>query len=86
MPHTILLEKLAKNYNLRGSLWHWVRSFLTGRNQRVLFRGAVSSWVDVTSGVPQGSVLGPLLFNLFVNDISNSTSSNCVSFADDISS
>ena len=57
---------------------------MTGRRQRVLFRGGVSPWVGVTSGVPQGSVLGPLLFNLFVNDISYSISSNCVLFADDV--
>ena len=69
---------------MRGRVWHWVRSFLTGRSQRVLFRGAVSPWVSVTSGVPQGSVLGPLLFNLFVNDISHSVVSHCVLFADDI--
>ena len=84
MPHHILLEKLATSFNVRGKLWCWVRSFLTDRKQRVLFRGGVSSWVNITSGVPQGSVLGPLLFNLFVNDISHSTSSSCVLFADDI--
>ena len=84
MPHHTLLEKLATSFNVRGELWHWVRSFLTGRRQRVLFRGGVSPWVGVTSGVPQGSVFGPLLFNLFVNDISYSISSNCVLFADDV--
>ena len=65
MPHHILLEKLATSFNVRGKLWCWVRSFLTDHKQRVLFRGGVSSWVNITSGVPQVSVLGPLLFNFF---------------------
>jgi hypothetical protein len=84
MPHHILVRKLASNFNIRGSLWSWIKDFLVDRQQRVTFVGMNSSWSVVSSGVPQGSVLGPLLFNLFINDISYNLSSNCVLFADDV--
>ena len=48
-----------------------------------MYRCALSSWTPVTTGVPQGSVLGPLLFNLFISDISRNVSTNCLLFADD---
>ena len=60
-----------------------IKSFLIGSQNRVMFQGALSSWTPVTSGVPQGSVLGPLLFNLFISDISRNVSTNCLLFADD---
>ena len=61
----------------------WITSFLTGRRQRVLFRGASSDWTDVLSGVPQGSVLGPLLFNIYANDLQLHLKSSIYAYADD---
>ena len=58
-------------------------SFLNNRKQSVRINGSTSSWTSVTSGVPQGSIIGPLMFLLFVNDIPQITSSNIMLFADD---
>jgi hypothetical protein len=61
----------------------WIRVFLLGRTQRVRVGGHLSEEVRVTSGVPQGSVLGPLLFLAYVNDISKNIESTIILFADD---
>lgn len=83
MPHDVLLYKLANHYNITGNIWKWIKSFVSGREQRVLYKGSFSSWLPVASGIAQGSVLGPLLFNLFINDLPFCTSSRCLLFADD---
>ncbi|CAM5083385.1 unnamed protein product [Natator depressus] len=61
----------------------WIRNRLTGRLQRVILKGELSGWREVTSGVPQGSVLGPILFNLFITDLVTKSVSVLIKFADD---
>ena len=82
VPHERLLHKLHQ-YGIRGKLLGWIEAFLTGRQQRVVVNGVRSEWVEVVSGVPQGSVLGPILFILYVNDLPQSIGSVCSIFADD---
>ena len=82
VPHQRLLLKLEQ-IGIRGNIHAWISSFLAHRRQRVLLDGCASDWSAVTSGVPQGSILGPLLFIIFVNDIPNCLSSPTRLFADD---
>ena len=73
-------------YEIKGNLFFWISSFLSGRSQRVKINSSLSSPCQVTSGVCQGSVLGPLLFNVFINDVTDSLdpSTTAKLFADDI--
>ena len=82
--HEGLLLKLSLN-GISGNLLKLLRDFLYCRKQRVVLNGQNSSWENVNAGVPQGSILGPLLFLIYINDLSNGVSSNCKLFADDTS-
>lgn len=81
--HKTLLHKL-KYYGVRGRALDWFTSYLSGRKQYVTYDSVSSSIYEITCGVPQGSVLGPLLFILYTNDLPNSLEhSKCILFADD---
>ena len=62
-----------------------LKNYLTARQQKVVLNGQTSSWLIVTAGVPQGSVLGPLLSLIYINDLSDGTTSSCKISADDTS-
>ena len=62
---------------------YWIKAFLSDRVQQVCINGANSTWKPVTSGIPQGSVLGPILFVLYINDLPSNILSNVYMFADD---
>ena len=80
--HPKLLYKLS-TFGIIGNTLEWIEAFLTGRSQTVVLEGESSKEVPVTSGVPQGSVLGPLLFLLYINDLMENIKSQVRLFADD---
>ena len=80
--HERLLEKIT-SYGITGHTNRWIRGFLSNRRQRVVIDGEHSEQVPVTSGVPQGSVLGPCLFLLYINDLAKDLDSTVRLFADD---
>ena len=82
VPHGRLLSKL-RSYKMSEPILRWISSFLQKRTQRVVINGHHSEWMEVPSGIPQGSVLGLLLFVIFINDLPDVASSDIYLFADD---
>lgn len=80
--HSGLIHKL-ESLGIKNPLLNWFRSYLSNRYQHVVIDSECSNWVRIEACVPQGSVLGPLLFLIFINDISDSLATNCFLYADD---
>ena len=82
VPHQRLSHKLD-HYGIRGTTLNWIQNFLTNSTQKVVVDGSSSESARLRSGVPQGTVLGPLLFLTYINDLPSTASSQARLFADD---
>jgi hypothetical protein len=82
VPHSRLLQK-PDHYGIRDTTYSWVKYFISSRTHQVILEGSTSATSPVTPGVPQGSVLGPLLFLAYINDLPTKVKSTARLFADD---
>ena len=82
VPRHRLIGKVA-SMGVEGRVKGWIQQWLEGRMHRVVINGSYSDWTDVTSGVPQGSVLGPTIFIMLINDLEDGVQSTVLKFADD---
>ena len=83
-PATLYHTQKLNSLNISKEIVNWIEAFISNRRQKVAVNGKESNWHDVTSGIPQGTVLGPLLFELYINDLPYLTQSDTFLFADDI--
>ena len=82
VPHHRLITKL-KDYGISGNILEWIKNFLLERKQKVVLNGSNSKWNEVTSGIPQWSVHGPILFTIYINDLPDVVQTVAKLFADD---
>ena len=82
VPHQIRISKL-KSHGMGNSIINWIEQWLTYRRQRVFVDGEVSSWKSVLSGVPQGFIIGPILFLVYINDLEEGVTGKMLKSADD---
>ena len=82
VPHQRLIGKL-ESYGVKGDILRWIKSFITGRTQVVRVNGSESESAPVLSGIPKGSVLGPLLFAIYINNLPEAINSDSLLFSDD---
>ena len=82
VPHNKLIIKL-KSLGIEGNVLNWIKAWLSNRQQRVVIDGKNSNYKNVTSDVPQGSVLGPIFFLIYINDLDVNITNNISKFADD---
>ena len=82
--HRLLLLKLRHSFNITGPAYGWIESYLCQRSQRVILDGKSSEWTPVLSGVPEGSILGPILFACYVADLPKLLKTGCLAYADDV--
>ena len=84
VSHRLLLHKLRCSFNISGSAFGWSESYLSQRFQRDIIDGKHSDWTPVLSGVPEGSILGPLLFTCYVANLPDHIKTSCLPYADDV--